>query len=187
MRDESTTLWRMSARHHYPSIGADLVNDQELALGLLTDETDHEKAEFLASMLSSQSMTERNQERARTSILLLLTSGDSLQCAKLAATLTKLGPAAEEQAQARHALIKLLRGETNPGTAEMLADAMAGLSPTLADLRGSYGWPWAPSAALLAAVRKNTKLSDWIAYLPLLSELAPWADRTAHSARLDNE
>jgi hypothetical protein len=53
--------------------------------------------------------------------------------------------------------------------AALLEDAAIDLSPTVADLAGSDGWPFPPTPVLLAAARQNSKLSAWLAALPLLS------------------
>ncbi len=53
-----------------------------------------------------------------------------------------------------------------------LADAVAWLSPTVADLGGPDSWPFPPIRALLAAARQNSGLLAWLAVLPLLSRSA---------------
>jgi hypothetical protein len=84
-----------------------------------------------------------------------------------------LDPASEARTRVRETLLSLLKDETDPMTAEGLADAVSKLSPTVADLSGSEPWPFPPT--LLAAVRRNSGLAAWLAALPLLS-------RSAHTA-----
>ena len=86
-----------------------------------------------------------------------------------------LDPASEARTRVRETLLSLLKDETNPMTAESLADAVSKLSPTVADLSGSETWPFPPTPGLLAAARRNSGLPAWLAALPLLS-------RSAHTA-----
>jgi hypothetical protein len=80
-----------------------------------------------------------------------------------------VGLSAEERAQVRERLLTLLAGETSPWMAWEFAEAVARLDPTVADLRASDSWPFPPTPALLAAVRKNSGLPAWLTLLPLLS------------------
>jgi hypothetical protein len=82
----------------------------------------------------------------RSAVMLIFLTPSSPRSSRFAVT-------AEDQAQAREALLALLASETNLETARRLADAVAGLSPTVADLHDSDTWPFPPTPSLLAAAR----------------------------------
>jgi len=103
-------------------------------------------------------------------LLALLTSEtDGRKAWQLAGAVATLNPAAEDRAQTRKALLRMLGGEADRFTAQELAEAVAGLSPSVADLVESDTWPYPPTPTLLAAARKNSTLSSWLAHLPLSS------------------
>jgi hypothetical protein len=54
----------------------------------------------------------------------------------------------------------------------LMSDALAQLDPTVHDLRTWRAWTAAPTAELLAAVRRNSALAGWVALLPSLSPLS---------------
>jgi hypothetical protein len=74
-----------------------------------------------------------------------------------------------EKTEARAAIVNRLRMEDDHFTAETLMGVLAELSPTANDLRDARQWHFTPTTSLLAAVRSNTSVSDWIA---LLQDLA---------------
>ena len=88
------------------------------------------------------------------------------------ARLAQLDPTAEDKRQAREALLGLLARETDSGVAERLAGALAQLDPTVHDLRTWRAWAVRPTAELLAAVRRNSALTNWLAALPSLTSLS---------------
>jgi hypothetical protein len=97
----------------------------------------------------------------------------SLQSPELAKVVAGLAATEQERTLARDALLDLITHETKPEMTQKLAAAVAGLSPTVADLSQPDTWPCAPAHELLAAVRQNSRLSAWVAILPQLPEPAP--------------
>ena len=83
-----------------------------------------------------------------------------------------LDPTAEDKRQARDALLGLLARETDSWVAAGLAGALAQLDPTVHDLRTWRAWAVRPTAELLAAVRRNSALTNWLAVLPSLTSLS---------------
>lgn len=77
-----------------------------------------------------------------------------------------------DKRQAREALLRLLASQTDSRMAEELADEMAQLDPTYRDLSTWRIWAAQPTARLLAAVRQNSTLADWLKALPLLAPLS---------------
>ena len=89
----------------------------------------------------------------------------------LAGGLAQLDPTAEDKRQARDALLGLLARETDSGWAAGLADGLGQLDPTVHDLRTWRAWAVRPTAELLAAVRRNSALTNWLAALPSLTSV----------------
>ena len=71
-------------------------------------------------------------------------------------------------------LLGLLARQTDPYAyaAEQLAGVVAQLDPTVHDLRTWRAWAVRPTAELLAAVRRNSALTSWLAALPSLTSLS---------------
>jgi hypothetical protein len=92
--------------------------------------------------------------------------------AGLAGELAQLATTAEDRRQARDALVGLLARETSGWAAERLAGGLAQLDPTVHDLRTWRAWAIQPTAELLAAVRRNSALTNWLAGLPSLASLS---------------
>lgn len=86
--------------------------------------------------------------------------------AGLAGGVAQLNPTAEEQRQAREALLKLLARETDSLAARELVGAVAQLQPTVHDLSECRAWAIPATIELLAAVRKNSTLPAWLGWLP---------------------
>ncbi len=97
---------------------------------------------------------------------------DNYVAGRLAGRLGPLDPTAEDKRQARHALLGLLAGESDSEVAGRLADGLARLDPTVHDLRTWRAWAVPPTAELLAAVRRNSALTNWLAALPSLTSLS---------------
>jgi hypothetical protein len=74
--------------------------------------------------------------------------------------------------RARDALLRLLAHETDHAAAR-LAGLLAQLDPTVHDLRTWRVWSVQPTAELLAAVRRNSALTSWLAALPSLTSGSP--------------
>jgi hypothetical protein len=79
-----------------------------------------------------------------------------------------LRPTAEEKQRARQALLEQLSSESNRYKAADLAAALAELDPTVNDLRAWAAGAFPPDADVLAAVRRNSTLDEWLAVLPAL-------------------
>ena len=86
--------------------------------------------------------------------------------------MVQLAPTAEDQRQAREALLGLLAGQTDGYLAEKLVAEVIQLDPTVPDLSTWRAWAVPPSVKLLAAVRRNSALAAWLAALPSLTSLS---------------
>jgi hypothetical protein len=133
--------------------------DRARARQELLDLPENERARALERLLSHRLVAEADPWTVK-----LITDG-----------FAPLDPASETRTRARETLLSLLKDETDPTRAGVLADAVSKLSPTVADLSGSETWPFPPTPGLLAAARRNSGLPAWLAALPLLS-------RSAHTA-----
>ena len=146
---------------------------RDALLGLLAGESDSEVAGRLAGGLAPLDPTAEDKRQARHALLgLLAGESDSEVAGRLAGGLGPLDPTAEDKRQARHALLGLLAGESDSEVAGRLADGLARLDPTVHDLRTWRAWAVRPTAELLAAVRRNSALTNWLAALPSLTSLS---------------
>jgi hypothetical protein len=150
-------------------------------LGLLARETTSVDAALLAGALGPLDPTAEDKRQARGALLGRLTrKTNSLRAAELAGALGPLDPTAEDKRQARGALLGRLTRETTSRLAAELADKLAQLDPTVHDLGtptvhdlGTWrAWAVRPTAELLAAVRRNSALTNWLAVLPSLTSLS---------------
>ena len=143
-------------------------------LGLLAGQTDSGKAAELAGALGPLDPTAEDRRQARGALLgLLAGQTDSWGAAAgLAGALGPLDPTAEDRRQARGALLGLLAGQTDSWGAAELAGALGPLDPTVDDLRTWRASAVRPTAELLAAVRRNSALTNWLAVLPSLASLS---------------
>ncbi|MGH3847323.1 MAG: hypothetical protein ACRDS0_38775, partial [Pseudonocardiaceae bacterium] len=141
----------------------------------LTCATHSHIAAELTGELARLDPTAEDKRHARDAVLWLLalrTSGRRAG-ALLAGTLARLDPAAEDEIrQARETLLRRLARETRSEVARSLASTLAQLNPTAVDL--SFWWAWAvlPTVELLATVRRNSTLEEWLEVLPSLSPLS---------------
>ena len=146
---------------------------RDALLGLLAHQTDSGMAAELAGALGPLEPTAEDRRQARDALLgLLAHQTDSKRAAELAGALGPLEPTAEDRRQARDALLGLLAHQTDSERAAALAGALAQLDPTVHDLRTWRAWAVRPTAELLAAVRRNSALTNWLAVLPSLTSLS---------------
>jgi hypothetical protein len=73
----------------------------------------------------------------------------------------------------RQALLALLAAQSNPRTDNALAATMTRLRPIAWDLVNWLTPSFSPTDQLLAAVRQNSVLVDWLAVLPSFRSLPP--------------
>ena len=113
--------------------------------------------------------TPDNKRQARHALLTQLTS--QATGPYLPTILVGLDPTPDDKRQAREVLLRLLASETGSSLAEGLAAGLAELDPTAADLTKVCPSQALPTAELLAAVRQNSALGEWLDALPSLSLL----------------
>ncbi len=143
---------------------------REALLRLLARQTDGRVAARLAVGLARLDPTAEDQRQAREALLILLARQTDVRSATwLADGQARLDPTAEERRQAREALLRLLARQTDSRSAEELAGGVARLDPTVQDLRTWRTWAVQPTAELLAAARRNSALTSWLAALPLVT------------------
>jgi hypothetical protein len=148
---------------------------RQALLGQLAAEDPWPIAAELAQTLAALEPTAEEGAQARQALLGLLADYPAI-APQLAPAFAGLKPSTEERAQARQALLgkmALPASEEYRLTANMLAEAAAGLGPTVADLSGSDSWPFPPAPVLLAAVRQNSRLLAWLDAMPLLCSPLP--------------
>ena len=147
-------------------VAEDLRQAREALVSLLGRETDSLAASRLATALVRLNPVAEDLRQAREALVGLLgRETDSQAASRLATALVRLNPVAEDLRQAREALVGLLARETRWNEERSPVNALALLKPTVHDLR-----PLAttPTANLLAAARRNSKITAWLAELPSL-------------------
>jgi hypothetical protein len=88
----------------------------------------------------------------------------------LVSVVVQLASTPGDKRQVLDALLCLLDlEETGSGAAGQLIDGMAQLDPTALDLSRSRRWAALPTRELLAAVRRNSSLDEWLEVLPLIA------------------
>jgi hypothetical protein len=142
---------------------------RQVLLSWLSRTGDAHNARVMAYGVTGLDPTEQDLDQARQALLALLAQEVYPALAEvLSKVVTQLHPTADQRVLPRQVLLGLLKEEFYPFDAKKLADHVAMLSPTVADLCGSDRWRLPPDPALLAAVRRNSGLAAWLAYLPLL-------------------
>jgi hypothetical protein len=148
-------------------------------LRLLAAEHYGEVAAHMAGEVARLDPTAEDRCQARDALLGLLPSQAGYWAGgQLVSGVARLASTAEEKRQARDALLGLLARETGRSMhqiADNLLDGMAQLAPTVRDLSNWRAWTVLPTAELLAAVRWNSALVDWLAALPSLTSLSTGA------------
>jgi hypothetical protein len=139
----------------------------------LAQETDGSLAASLANAISRLGPTAEDQRQASEAILRLLPGETSFWTVReLLRELVQLVPTTAHRRHAREAVLALLATQTDRGVAGELQTALEQLDPTARDLAGCRGWAAPPFPDLLAAVRRNSGLPEWLAILPSLATLA---------------
>jgi hypothetical protein len=141
------------------------------------------EAASLAGALGPLDPTAEDKRQARDTLLgRLARETTSYRAAELADVLGELDPTAEDKRQARDTLLGRLARETTSGMAAALARELVLLDPTVHDLRTWRAWAVRPTAELLAAVRRNSALTSWLAVLPSLTSLSGHPLEASHTS-----
>jgi NACHT domain len=138
-------------------------------LSLLAGQNDSTPTVRLAEAVVQLAATAKEITQARKALLGQLTYPiGSTAASELASMLSRLDPPAAEQQRARDALLELLLTEPNQHNVGSLMSAIAKLNPAIPDLSNLRSWTFPISGELLATVRRNSTLSDWLEAIPSL-------------------
>ena len=147
----------------------DKLQARNAVLQLLARAKSFTAAENLLDGLLQLDPTAEDKLQARNAVLQLLARAKSSETAEnLLDGLLQLDPTAEDKLQARNTVLQLLARAKSSETAEYLVNGLAYLDPTLHDLSTWPTWAVQPNALLLATVRWNSTLHDWLTALPSL-------------------
>jgi nucleoside-triphosphatase THEP1 len=145
-------------------------NARETLTGLLTklhSETTRylpETAAYLADGLARLSATAEDQRESRETLLAVMArQTDSGTATNIASALLKLSPGTQEKHLARNKLLMLANNEPGADRSRRLIDTIAQLELTADDVGILQKWAAGHTAELLATVRRNTTVTDWIA------------------------
>jgi hypothetical protein len=139
---------------------------------LLADRVTGVEAEAVAAGLTRLHGTPEEMRRARDALLTLLSGRPAGTVAELLAVVLSLASTPEDKGEVRDMLLGLLARETKRAMAAELIRGVAQLDPTVHDLGAWATWAAPPAAELLAAVRRNSALEEWLEVLPSLSPLS---------------
>ena len=154
---------------------ADLARAREVLLNLLTSQSDPSTVRTLAQQVAQLDPSPADLARAREVLLNLLTSqSDPSTVRTLAQQVAQLDPSPADLARAREVLLNLLTSQTNSRIAAELTPIVAMFNPTAHDLSKANSWPGPPTEALLAIIRRNSALPDWLAAIQQFSGPLAW-------------
>jgi lipopolysaccharide biosynthesis regulator YciM len=147
---------------------------REAALRKLAGATSRLETEGLVGALAELDPADDDKRQARESALRLLADqtypGD---VERLIGLLVVLDPPADDRRRARETLLGLLARRSDGYTARTLMHTLIQLDLTVRDLAAWPAWAAPPTAELLAAVRQNSVLDEWLAALPSFSPIPP--------------
>jgi hypothetical protein len=126
------------------------------------------KMAVLVRAVVQLAVTAESQRRVRKVVLGTLAGAPGWSAVELVDGLIQLRPERKDKAQARRAILAELTSTAGWPLAARLVDALSRLDPGVADLASWRTWEAPPSAELLAAARRNTRLAEWLAALPSL-------------------
>jgi hypothetical protein len=136
---------------------------REALVSLLAKSPSSWTAGRLAQGVIDLATTAEDKQHARDALLRLMAhERQGYVAGQLARGVAELDPTAEDKRQAREVLVRLLARETESHAARSLADSLALLDPTGHDLGSCPDWAVRPTTELLAAVRRNSALTDWL-------------------------
>ena len=141
---------------------------RRVLLERLDRETDGRVGDSLTAALARLDPTEEDKHQALPTLLRMLAYRPWL-----VHTLAQLDLTPDDKHRARQVLLECLARKTGRQLGDSLKDALAQLDPTVHDLSSWGAWVARPTPELLAAVRRNSPVDQWLAALPSLSSLSP--------------
>ena len=103
---------------------------------------------------------------------LLAKQTNSKTAARLVHSLVKLTLDTEERFRVREALLAMLASQSDSQVAAQLVDGLTQLAPVAHDLNNWRAWAILPPVELLAAVRENSTLANWLSVILSLASLS---------------
>ena len=147
---------------------------RQALLRLITEGTSDTGTSELRHGLVQLDPTADDRRQVRQALLRLIATGKVTweEAKRVIDCVIQLAPTTEDRRDAREALLRLLAHEAVGWCAHRLLSGVAQLDPTVDDLSTWRAWVAPPTAELLAAVRRNSPLTDWIEILPSLTSLS---------------
>jgi hypothetical protein len=145
---------------------------REALLSLLASQSNVRKTRIMVDAIAAMDATPQDRAQVQEALRDALDHENSArQASSLAEAVAAINPAAHERDRTRHVLLRLLERERDSIEARWLTNALAKLSPAAGELAGWQAWRVQPDSNLLAAVRRNSAVPDWLATLPTLAGL----------------
>jgi NACHT domain len=144
-------------------------------LGLLDVHEDPDMVGELAAVVAELDPTAQERAQLRKTLLRALAAAQKnkpLTVGPLAQMVAELAATPEERTHVREALLGLLPARDHLGVRGKPVSAMTRLHPIAAPAGNWHSWSFSPTIDLLAVVRQNSALADWLAVLPSLSSLS---------------
>ena len=130
-------------------------------------------AAWLVMDLIEFGSTAQDKQQARETLQTLLASTtEGSTAASLASGLAQLDPTDQDKQRARETMLMLLTSQAAGQEATKLMGGLVRLDPTVRDLNAWHDWTAPPTTELLAAIRRNSDLADWLSALPTLARLS---------------
>lgn len=125
---------------------------------------------YIARGLAELATSVEAASKTRKALLALLPAQTHMWTSReLAAAVLKLRPGEREKGQVRTALLAQLTHETDASAAQRLFRSLTQAGCTVRDLKDTQSWAAPPTTDLLAEVRRNSALADWLAFLSSLA------------------
>jgi hypothetical protein len=149
----------------------DKLTARDALLLLLRNHAEGLMVERLAGALLQLTPTAKDKQAARDALSLSLGNHNGpVTASGLTSRLIQLDPTAEETHAARAGLLCLFAGGHDESVLTKLTTPLSQLDPTITDLDVLVNIGFWPGRDLLAAVRRNSTLGEWLINLPRLSD-----------------
>jgi hypothetical protein len=143
--------------------------------GLLAVDEDPDMVGTLAEVVAELDPTTQERTRLWKILLRKLAAAqinNPLTVGPLAQLAVELAATPEERTKVREALLGLLPARDQLGIHTTPASTTTRLHPTAGPVGNWYSWSFSPRTELLAVIRQDSGLTDWLALLPSLRSLS---------------
>jgi len=136
-------------------------------LGILASSSGEMAVQLVDALIGLNPSVEENRRACNILLMLLAKRHKGSAAAELAARVVQLA-AATKGDNVRNKLLVVLKIQKDENAAHWLMAGLSQFNPTLRDLSTWRSWAAQPNVDLLAAIRRNSTLAEWLIALPSL-------------------